>query len=197
VCTALDTRGESPLPDLTVDETRLTDSIIVHEQDFDDGDCAVLEGCVDATGTRRLLRFTTTTPNYGTADLILGSPTEDSDRFEYSTCHAHYHYSEYIEYTLLSADGGVAATGRKQAFCLMDSEPAGGTGSPKYHCGMQGITAGWSDTYDALIDCQWLDVTDVPAGDYTLQLSLDPNATLREISRSDNVVSVPVTLDAP
>jgi hypothetical protein len=197
VCTTLDVHGACPLPDITVDETRLADSVFVHWQEFAEDDCALVEGCVAAPGWRRLLRFTTTTPNTGTADLVLGSPAADPDRFVFSECHQHYHYDGYIAYELLDAGGSVTATGRKQAFCLMDAEPWGGTGYPMYNCAEQGISVGWADTYDAWLDCQWLDVTDVPAGDYELRLTLDPNHTLREVSTDDDVVEVPVTLTEP
>jgi len=77
----------------------------------------------------------------------------------------------------------------------MDSEPwTDDAAPPKYHCGNQGITTGWADTYTAWLDCQWLDVTDVPAGDYTLRLTLDPTGMLRERDTTNNVVEVPVTL---
>jgi hypothetical protein len=47
---------------------------------------AINEGCVEGTGPRTLLRFETATPNRGTADLVLGNPTNDP-RFHYDSCH--------------------------------------------------------------------------------------------------------------
>ena len=49
----------------------------------------------------------------------------------------------------------------------MDLECSGG-GSFQYGCGNMGISSGCGDIYDASLDCQWIDVTNVPAGDYTL-----------------------------
>ena len=41
-------------------------------------------------------------------------------------------------------------------------------------CSDQGIQAGWADVYGAHLDCQWIDVTDVPAGIYTLEIEVNP-----------------------
>jgi len=56
----------------------------------------------------------------------------------------------------------VELTGHKQAFCLRDTTQMVSGVAGKYHCGNQGISAGWADTYGAELDCQWLDVTAVP-----------------------------------
>ena len=48
----------------------------------------------------------------------------------------------------------------------------------EYDCSNQGIQAGWSDLYGNSLDCQWLDVTDVPPGDYFL-------AALTDLDRSE------------
>ncbi|MCA9697946.1 MAG: hypothetical protein KC431_10515, partial [Myxococcales bacterium] len=42
-----------------------------------------------------------------------------------------------------------------------------------YTCYNQGLSLGWSDTYGAALDCQWIDVTDVAPGDYTLRMEVN------------------------
>ena len=53
-------------------------------------------------------------------------------------------------------------------FCLEDYLPATfplpPLGKSRYDCAHQGISAGWADQYHKNLDCQWIDVTDVPDG---------------------------------
>src|SRR5687768_16051024 len=154
-----------------------------------------MEGCVDGTGERRLLRFTTQTANHGTADLPLGRP-RDTSFFSYSSCHHHYHFEAYANYRLLDAAGGVAATGHKQAFCLMDLIDLLGTCArgARYDCAFQGIQSGWADAYVRTLDCQWIDITGVPAGTYTLEVHVNPDRVIEELDYENNVARVPVTI---
>lgn len=189
--------GEScPLPDLTVSQETAASSIYIHHETFPADSCAIAEGCVDAAGDRRLLAFSTQTPNVGEADMILGDPNNVSG-FEYSSCHGHYHYEGYAAYQLLDAGGNVVATGHKQAFCLLDSaQVVPGSSSPRYHCGFQGISAGWSDIYGAGLDCQWVDITDVPEGDYVLVITINTDRTLPEANYDNNSATIPVHIGA-
>jgi hypothetical protein len=96
-------RSQTPMPDLIVlpgDLARPVFQILT----FSPESCSVQEGMVQA-GTRRLLRFTTTYPNIGTADLVVGNPERRPDLFEYSPCHGHYHFREYADYRLWTEDG--------------------------------------------------------------------------------------------
>ena len=65
-----------------------------------------------------------------------------------------------------------------------------------YTCENQGITVGWMDGYQQAVDCQWLDVTDVPAGDYTMRFHANPGRTFEELDYSNNVVLFPISLPA-
>jgi hypothetical protein len=189
--------AESPvpgLPDLTINADILQRSLRIDTAFFTRGDCAVVEGCVGGTGRRTLLRFSVATPNIGTADLFMGNP-EGNPLFEYSDCHGHYHFSGYASYELLDSHGKTVVTGRKQAFCLLDSYPVSPeAGPPKYNCDYQGISVGWMDIYDASLDCQWLDITGVPPGDYQLRVIINPEGILDEMSYENNMAVVPVRI---
>jgi hypothetical protein len=195
ICTLADEFGGCPLPDLSVDEGRLTNSLESEWIDVAPDDCEIEEGCVDAPGMRRVLRFATTTPNSGTADLSMGKPENNPDTFVYSECHDHYHFTGYANYRLLTPEGQEAATGHKQAFCLMDYENWDQGGRARYNCNVQGISVGWADTYDSYLPCQWIDITGVPSGDYTLEVSLNPDHFIPELSYDNNILQVPVTID--
>lgn len=136
-------------PDVIVDQSKLNE---YHNEliDFEPSDCAVLEGCVPGPGSRMVLRFTSSTPNIGAGDLIVGSPNDHPELFDFTTCHGHPHFVEYADYRLWTPSGyeqwralraanpdvlpaellkrrkKVAAelvAGRKQGFCVIDFLP--------------------------------------------------------------------------
>ena len=189
-----------PCPDLTVDRADLLASIVVSDRTFQPTDCAIAEGCIVASGTRKLLRFDTGTVNSGTADLAIGDPTANAC-FMYSQCHGHYHFRGVGHYTLYQPDGvTVAAVGHKQGFCLEDVIPNPQLNPPPanpavlYNCTSQGLHIGWEDIYPNDIDCQWIDVTDVPPGNYILSVEINAEHFLPESNYDNNEARVPVTL---
>jgi Lysyl oxidase len=192
------------LPDLTVNLARAEIDLAVREATFAADACELDpdEDCIDAPGTRRLLHFSVETPNLGDGDMVLGDPDPANPNFQYSSCHGHYHFEGYAEYRLVDPEGGEVAAGRKQAFCLLDTEryvtddPTVAE-RPRYGCAYQGIQRGWSDVYQAALPCQFIDVTDVPDGAYTLEIQLNANRTLVEKDYDNNLVSIPVDLASP
>lgn len=198
-CQSLEAGQTCPLPDLTVSADVAAATLLIDNELFPSDSCAIQEGCVAAAGMRRLLRFATMTPNIGEADLLLGRP-EGTPGFEFAPCHGHYHFEGYARYELVDRDGAIAATGHKQAFCLLDSTPVGLAGAPttpRFHCEFQGIQRGWADMYDAALDCQWVDITDVPGGDYLLRISINLEQIIAESNFANNTVEIPITLPGP
>jgi hypothetical protein len=211
-CVARDAAGACPAADLFIDRTRIDGTNGQYRLTYDNFDasaCEIMEGCVDAPGLRRLLRFSTWTPNQGTADMFLGTTPPagvSSGPFEWSSCHNHHHFTTYAYYELLRADGTVAATGHKQAFCLEDyyNYPCGGPGQPmcgnggaRYSCGYQGIQMGFQDVYYDGLPCQWIDVTDVAEGDYELHITVNGHHVLNESNYDNNEITVPITITPP
>lgn len=187
-------------PDLTVLDSDL--SIYTQNIWIEPDSCSLYEGCVDGVGWRKVLRFDTKTANIGSRDLILGVPANHPDLYTYSPCHEHHHFDNYARYALL-AGGEAVAAGHKQAFCLVDDSPwtwPDADEDPFFTCYNQGLSLGWSDNYAASLDCQWIDVTDVAPGQYTLRMDVNlpppgvAHATLVERRYDNNVLEVPVVL---
>jgi hypothetical protein len=189
-------------PDLAVVLDRARADLAIGEQDVAADACelAAEEACVGGPGLRRLLHFSVEIPNLGARDLALGAPADD-DRFTYSSCHAHYHLDGFADYRLLDAAGAEVVVGRKQAYCLLDTtrvldEPDVAQ-TPRYDCDFQGIQRGWADLYHSRLPCQYLDVTGVADGAYTLEVEIDPDAMLDDGDRSNNTIALPVEIGGP
>lgn len=191
-------RAASPqgLPDLIVRSDVLRDHWVVRIEDLPAEFCSVEEGGI-TPGTRKLIRFTVTTPNIGTADIFVGDPNEHiaagDGLFEFASCHNHYHFRHYALYQLIDPNTGFVWKAAKRGFCMLDTDPnpqwIGGPvpGPGQYrNCGAvgipgnQGISAGWADTYNLHLGGQYfvLDGGDgqpeVPAGDYILRITVNP-----------------------
>ena len=99
-------------PDLVIDPGilwnggRFRDGIgmTIQTRTFAPSDCNVVEGIVTA-GTRKLLMFSTMTPNIGDGDLFLGNPSQHPDWFDLQTCHGHPHLKDYADYRLWTETG--------------------------------------------------------------------------------------------
>jgi len=188
--------GMPGMPDLRWVANLMDSSIRVMPETFPADSCEMEEQCIGAPGTRQLLRFDAIAENAGTADLIVGpppSPGISAGNFVWSRCHGHHHFNGYAVYELVDGDD-VVITGRKQAFCILDTiQRTPGKASNGYTCINQGLTAGWADVYSSGLACQWLDITDVPAGAYTLRVTVNPDGLLPESDRTNNVYEKSVT----
>src|SRR5439155_13746960 len=78
------------------------------------------------------------------------------------------------------------------AIAKIDSLVADETADEFYHCSLQGISVGFTDTYATGLDGQWIDITGVPAGDYVLEVKINPDRVIRELRTGNNQARVPV-----
>jgi hypothetical protein len=192
-----------PLPDLTVRAE--LDTVAIETVDFPSNACALHEQCIGGPGPRRLLRFGMLTRNVGATDLVLGVPANHPDEYHYDECHGHYHFEGFAAYTLKDGTGNTIVSGGKIAQCVYDSSNWAwpGTGGGHFACYNQGLSVGFEDEYAAGLDCQWLDITGVAPGNYTVAISINtPNtgfAAPRLVERdyTNNVTTFPVTIPAP
>jgi len=202
------------LPDLVVDGDVLRDSLALDSISNSDP-CLLVEGCllaahpdgspfVDATTRRRLLRFSTRVWNVGTADVLLGrAPAPDgagpappgtdvAPWWEYSGCHRHYHLNGYAVHRLLRVDSKARVEqvgGSKTGFCARDNVCRRGA-KPQFDCSHQGISVDCADHYGSELPCQWLDLSDVVDGRYTLEVVVNEARLIAESNYSNNVARV-------
>jgi hypothetical protein len=148
--------------------------------------CAVEEGCLRGLGTRYIIRFTTHIKNIGNQDYYIGqtpsSPSSPSDQFVWDPCHNHWHYRGYAEYVIFDAAGNLVPIGSKNGFCVLDLECSDG-GFGNYSCDNMGISAGCGDIYDSYLPCQWIDITDLPAGAYTMVVRVNWDKSPDKVGR--------------
>jgi len=156
---------ECPGPDLTLLESVLQNTLKISVIDNADG-CLIGEGCVSGYGQRDLIRFTTHIKNIGEIDYYIGEPDSIGGQFTYDNCHNHMHYDGYAEYILYDENSIETPVGFKNGFCVIDLECNDG-GQAQYGCNNMGISAQCGDIYDANLQCQWIDITDIEDGTYT------------------------------
>ncbi len=187
-------------PDLEVSKSSIESTLRVDYLSNND-QCYVNEGCVGGTGARQLLRFTTKISNIGNQDYYVGQapadPSGANAQWEWDECHNHWHFEGYARYVIEDANGTELPASFKNGFCLMDISCT--TGTAKFNCSNQGITAGCADIYSSGLDCQWIDVTDLPAGNYKLRVEVNWNQTpdyygRTETDYSNNAAEVCFTL---
>lgn len=143
----------------------------------------------------------------------------DAGVMEYHVSHGHYHFEGFSQSWLyrLDADGApettLAATGRKNGFCMADTEMAlwGQKGDapqtyPAPRCleptgqedGRQlftnGISVGWADEYAWFLPDQMIEASGLTDGRYHLVTRVDADGRLLESDESNNCVAVDVLL---
>jgi hypothetical protein len=186
-----------PLPDLVLDAAYLVDTVALDSVDIADA-CLLAEGCVTGLGERRVLRFGSRTGNVGTADFVLGTPDADNPLWTDNTCQMTFDLVGFARYELIDrATGNRVLTGAKSGFCIADAEqwlPESGASCEVYDCDRQGISRGCADNYGSSLECQWVDITDVPPGAYELRVTINADRDIPELDYENNLVTVPVQL---
>lgn len=187
------------LPDLVLDAEYLEATIQQAMVDASLDSCLINEKCITGMGLRRVVRFGTRSGNIGTADLVAGRPALDNPVWEYDACHDHFHFEGYAEYELIdAATSAVLPVGVKHGFCLRDlgvwdpSVPSERCGV--YDCDYQGLGVGCYDVYVPELDCQWVDITDVPPGEYQLRVTINSEQRIQELDRSNNSATVRILI---
>jgi Lysyl oxidase/Bacterial Ig domain len=147
-------------------------------------------------------------PAAPSADVTLEDRSGSGASFSYvvEPDHAHWHFARVARYELL-VPGGAARVSDKVGFCLYDSfdttgpsiyfpEPDWGSGQPTW-CAFDepgaavvrmGLSPGASDRYRSQRHWQWVDITGLTAGAYTLRGTANPAGYLLESNTANNVL---------
>nr|XP_019966404.1 PREDICTED: protein-lysine 6-oxidase-like [Paralichthys olivaceus] len=193
---------QNGLPDLVPDPYAIQAGAYIQRMQMYSLRCAAEENCLarSAYGPtvrdidfRVLLRFPQKVKNQGTSDFL---PVKPRYQWDWHSCHQHYHSMDaFSNYDLLDAiTGRKVAEGHKASFCLEDTGCEPGF-RRRYACTShtQGLSPGCHDVYAANIDCQWIDITDVPPGNYILKVTVNPNLHVLESDFTNNIVRCDIT----
>ncbi|XP_030219587.1 protein-lysine 6-oxidase [Gadus morhua] len=193
---------QNGLPDLVPDPYAIQAGTYIQRMQMYALRCAAEENClarsaygpgVQDIDYRVLLRFPQKVKNQGTADFL---PVRPRHQWEWHSCHQHFHSMDaFSHYDLLDASTGrKVAEGHKASFCLEDTGCEAGF-RRRYACTShtQGLSPGCHDTYAANIDCQWIDITDVPPGNYLLKVTVNPSFHVLESDFTNNIVRCDIT----
>jgi len=189
--------------DLALDITAV-DPYVDEDVSFAASSCALEHGCVGGQFNRRLLHFTSNIMSLGRAPYNPPNPPEQYPwLYEWNACHGHYHTKDALLYRLLQAPNrSIALLGQKKTYCMEDSTQLTFFNAPNVFCtgnttcAQQGLSIGWFDQYGPTLDCQWIDITDLPPGNYILQQCVNPHRQFQEAMFDNNCIETPLTLSA-
>jgi len=179
-------------------------------------ECEVETGCAGGMTGRRLLDFTLVSENVGNEVLHFGAPNNIlppyTDLWEPTCFRGRREFKDYATYWLCpasepncAATGSVrAASGEKGSFCFIENfgrapdwEGAPVANCGIYDCGDMGQRPGCADNYYVGLDCQFIDVTDVADGEYTLCAHIDPTNRIHELRDDNNIGCTSITIPPP
>ena len=128
--------------------------------------------------------------------------------FTFHPSHGHLHFDNWMNYQLRAVltnngVGDIVVLGRKTSFNISDTTAynlslPGAPGSGHYPLGnsyTQGLSVGWADIYGHQLADQWIDITDVPAGQYWLEGVVNPLFNILESNYSNNVSRILIDLN--
>ncbi|MEV6487954.1 lysyl oxidase family protein [Actinoplanes sp. NPDC051633] len=140
---------------------------------------------------------------YDAAGNEVGSMKVGTMEWDAREGHLHWHFTDFAQYNLLTADKQLAVRSSKEAFCLANTDPVDYTlPNAKWRptntdltssCGGNSAVAvrevmdiGNGDTYMQYLPGQSFDITDVPNGTYWIEVLANPDRKLAETRTGNN-----------
>jgi hypothetical protein len=115
--------------------------------------------------------------------------------------HNHWHVRDLEKYVLKNTAATIKRTGEKHGFCFFDNDEfdlslPGAPASPAYpigRCGSEtstsvttGLSIGWGDRYTWRLPDQYIDISGLPSGEYTLKATADALGHFSEVCETNN-----------
>jgi hypothetical protein len=161
----------------------------IRTQNVSINDSEFQAGCFTGVGQRRIMEWDSIIVNIGNRPLVVGNTSDHIPIW--TPVEAFGGSLEFFGWTrsfLRDTNDTLVAAGHKGSFCMIDLfEVIPGSQSIFNDCGNgQGINDGQGDVYSVGLPCQFIDITDVPAGNYTLEVQTDFTKQLPEKSYNNN-----------
>jgi hypothetical protein len=180
-------------------------------------------------GTKDFLSFASTGWNAGPAPMVVegfrSGPGETMDAFQYfydedgkavsrtpvgtfqfdhRGGHHHWHFLQFVRYSIIDAATDEIVRSFKQSFCLAPTDSIDLTVPGALYlpylpemssvCGgeearwlREALPAGWGDTYYQSVAGQAFNITTLPNGSYRIRVTMNPLGLLKEASAANNV----------
>lgn len=151
-------------------------------------------GCFTGVGTRRIMEWNSIIVNQGDADLVVGDTSDHEPIWTVNPAFGDLQFEGWTRSFLRDTNNVVQAAGHKGSFCMIDLFDVGGTGK-FFNCNNgQGISIDFGDVYSIGLACQFIDITGLPAGDYSLEVQVDFTNQLPESDYDNNSTTYGVVI---
>jgi hypothetical protein len=152
---------------------------------------------VPGTGVMRAYQY------FWRGGRVIGRAEVGTMGFDNQKGHHHWHFEQFAQYRLLSADKKIAVRSNKVGFCIAPSDSVdlllphaawrpsvigltGACGSPTALWVREYLPIGWGDTYIQSIAGQAFDITNLPNGVYYIEITANPLHKLYELAAAGN-----------
>jgi Lysyl oxidase len=121
------------------------------------------------------------------------------EQYPDSLSHRHWHYKAFVRYQLRATSAGlpIVRPDNKAGFCLSDPMYAPdfcGSLKPEALGVDEGLGPGTTDYYNPNLEGQYIDITDVPPGDYWLLHWVNSGKEICESDYANNAAAVKIAL---